>query len=248
MLKYEGDRMKNNKILMILLCVVGLALVAYGSISLLGNEEKIDAPLKQPVIKTGNILYDSYEQMKTNSGFNGYTLTLSLSEVPDDGSFSDSYLDVITIENYMDKSYKITVNNKKTLNDYNIYKVNGNYYSHTENGRLVKTDLKTIYDNPLLYIESLKTGTELSSGEKISVDGKEYTKYTYKVAEAVMKKMLEKTALNEFLPEEYTEATLLVDSSGYIYSLDYTLGELENGKMLIFQLRYSGINKAVSYE
>lgn len=117
-------------------------------------------------------------------------------------------------------------------NDNNV--VSGSYKETSEEIPFTDTDI---------YLSSLDKAKSISEPETEVISEISYTKYSYLVSKRVMSRIVANTILKDVEFESDTNATVWIDSNGYVYKIEYDLASgLGLTYDLVLNAYYSSIN------
>ena len=220
--------MKKKNIAFIILILVGIALITYGVIKNFSNEPVENNKPKEEETdnKETDIFSAYYDNMKTGNTMKGYYLSVKLLSYSNTGSILENNSELV-IENYMDRSYRISKNNKEEEVENTLYIVNDRVYIFNEiEEKYEITNQKPVCNNTQVFMETLKNVKEIINEENIIIDSEDYKKYTYITTKEIVNELLKTTTLKDEEIKEDVEVVLIINSKGYIQSIEYNLGKL----------------------
>lgn len=240
----------NKKNLSISLVIMGVLAVLVGVFIEFNLKELNDYDeVKEKKIDFSKKLEEAYNKISLST-MNGYKVAYTLM-----GPYKEEkYLDIVTIENYMNKKYRVTVEYKndkwENIAKSDVYYIIGDItYAEKENKEYRKLDEEIIYNDTEVYLKGLINAKEVSyeSGKSIEVDGNTYEKYKFLVNVNIIKEILEHTNIKHIsFDEESIECVAWLDEEGYLYRLDYNLlGSIDGGTppltLFLFLMDYNEI-------
>ena len=238
--------MKEKKTVIGIIALAIIIIIAgFVGMQLFGKSNKDDN--KSGETKTETALTAVYNKMQIGNDNNGYTMSLRLI-----GGYKDkSYNEDVIINSYKNEKLKITEVSNTTgkAKERHLYMIQSLVYTEVKAGLYRKSEEKTNYTNPNIYLKTLENAQGLSAGASDGLDGVTYTKYTYSSKKETVKELLKYTALGDIVVNSDTSTTVWVDAKGYVYKIEYNLGpSVSENETLILTVYYYGINQAVDYK
>lgn len=184
-------------------------------------------------------LTGSYDKMQvSDKGIKGYYLDLRIY-----GSFSNKSInEIIRIENYNSKEYKVTIRNVTNTSDINkqnqvYYLKDRKVYKLDENNNYVKSNDKIKYTNPNSFLEGLKNikSSQYVGTKKIGSNA--YRIYTVTYNASTIKSILIHTDLANIKVKKDVPGEVYIDKNGYAYRIIYNI------EGITINANYYGINQ-----
>jgi len=221
----EGRRIIIKKILFL----VGLVLVAGGC--------------------SNNQFEDSYNKMQVaDDTINGYSLDLRIF-----GSVeTDRINQIVRIDNYNNKDYKITkvntdanvdenieiIENDENQQEEVIYVLDGKTYVLDKDGKYSETTETVKYNNPAVYLSGLKNVTEVSDPIEETIGEVVYDVYNVTFDKTDMENIIKDTGIENITLENEVTGKIYLNEDGYVYRVIYNINDLT------INANYYGINTA----
>lgn len=192
--------------------------------------------------------YNNMEVSKDN--INGYSLNLRI--------YSSKKANIINraikVDNYMNKSYKISeinmnkdifniIKNKTKENIFNVeeeikYLINGKLYEKDKDDKyVISSNENTKYTNPNAYLEGLMHIKKVISKKNIKIGDNKYKLYKVTIKKEALDKIIDDTGLKT-IEKKDLKADIYIDSNEYLYKIIYKLDKIN------IEATYSNINKA----
>lgn len=189
-------------------------------------------------------LTSNYEQMQISDELTGYSLRVKVS-----GISNNSF----TIRNYMNEEYEVKTENSDVSYNYltggydgeltNSYYVVDDVIYEVVEDEYIESEVESLHTDTNIYLESLITNKGIEQ-----LEDKELGTNTYKVYEINPKKSFIKDLL-EYLDinPEYENAvvTVLIDSEGYVYSVEYNI---DNTNIYVFYSKFNSIRELDNFD
>ena len=233
----------NKNVIVIILISISVLLILIGLI------------LVSPFFFIDNVLTISYKKTKISNSMSGYILYYSLS-----GQIEDKiYDDIVGIENYKDKSYKVRLikmdideeadSEENDSEDYLYYVIDGIAYSKDDKNKYHKIKEKVIYNNTEIYLKGLINAKEIVYVGKENLEDNEYEKYTFIIDTKIMKEILKYSNIPDLIFDKETMGCVAwIDSEGYLYKLDYDISTgLNKSTSLMVRVFMSSYNQVTDF-
>ncbi|MDD2203592.1 MAG: membrane lipoprotein lipid attachment site-containing protein [Bacilli bacterium] len=179
----------------------------------------------------------NYNKMEvSDKGINGYSLYLSVSGKVGE----DSINQIIKIDNYKDQEYKIEKpdneipevreEDKEEIKEEDVdtnknvfYVLNNKLYIAGEDGKYVEDTKNTKYNNPAIYLDGLKTVTNVSEPKEKASGETEYdVTFSKKTAEKILKDL----ELKGLTLSDDIKGQIILNKDGYVKNIIYNIGDI----------------------
>jgi len=188
------------------------------------------------------ILREAHKKSKISSLMSSYEIFYFIGGDLEDFGY-------VTIENYENKKYKVTIqtfdeNQKNSVVEV-MYILDGVAYSEISDDKYIKLDEKIIYNNTEIYLTGLLEAEKISYVGLDKIVGREYKKYSFIVKTKIVKKILNYTKKSNLsFDKENIECMAWIDEEGYIDRIDYYLfSGIENNEALILTVYVKKYNQ-----
>jgi hypothetical protein len=207
---------------------------------------------------SNNQFVDSYNKMQVaDDTINGYSLDLRIF-----GSVETERINqIVKIDNYNNKDYKITKVNAEANIDENIgmiqgsenigiiegnesqqeeviYAIGGKTYALDKDGKYSETKEPITFNNPAIYLNGLKNVSEASDPLEEKIGDETYNVYNVTFAKADIEDIIKDTGIKNITLENNVTGKIYLNENGYVYRVIYNINDLT------INANYSGINTA----
>lgn len=117
-----------------------------------------------------------------------------------------------------------------------IYIKGNKVYTADEQGLYSVNEKDIIYNNPDLYLESVKHLATIDKGTKSTIGEKEYILYQVKFEKEFMAKIIADTGLKGKKVTKDVSGEVYIDSDDNVYRITYNLGEKTSIKVFFFSI------------
>ena len=196
----------------------------------------------------GVLLREAYDIFEISNEMNGYSISYLLS-----GEYGDKkYYDFISIQNYMDKTYRISDGAIDAEGNINLefdeyYIIDGITYMK-KNDKFYKIDEEIAYNNLEIYLNGLINAKNIIKSKR-KIDGNEYDEYKFVVDLNVMKETLSISSASDIILEKDVECNALINESGILWKLEYDLAKaLDSEIPFSLTLIFHSLGGSIDYE
>ncbi len=195
----------------------------------------------------------SYDKMQVGKEIDSYQLDLRIYGVYNNKSISE----IVRVDNYKGTQFKvdyISLNDQKnttpTTEENGIMKDNALYiidkvmYRQNTSGKYAKTTEKSLYTDPTLYLNGLKSVKTNKYDRDETIVDKVYKVYKISVSTNTMKSILDNSAISDVKLTKDVTGEVWIDANGYVYKLIYNVntGMEDSSKALTVNASYFRVN------
>lgn len=183
----------------------------------------------------------NYENMQvSDNGINGYSLDLRAY-----GKVGTEMINkIVKLDNYKNQEYKIINIDANVIDDEGktkeeiLYILNGKVYVEDNKGKYTEDTKNTKYINSAIYLEGLKSVTDVSVSKEKIVGEVTYDVYDVTFNENNVEKIIGDLEIKGLELKDDVKGQIYLDKDGYVNSVIYNIGTLT------VNANYYRINKA----